>query len=252
MYEITLKDLIIYSYKFLRRYLWFILVFAVLFSGLGFYFAKKEKPYYVASIYIGTGLYLYSVSLDYNIDLIASDLQTISTKISDQNWVEKNFNVKNSSFKNFRIVFKKSVYPRTYPPLKIILSAYSTDDFEKFKKGLKYYFTHNSPLLELYQAQQNIKDSIQRITMDNFLKTYNQQNIIVSLNNFYDQIFRTYKLSLPLVYFTSDFSNPTFIKPNPVKKSVIWGIYGFVLAVILSVVIEFFRISYKIVKSQTP
>lgn len=250
MYEITLKDLIIYIYKFFRRYIWLIVGFTILFAGLGFYMAKKQKTFYVASIYVGTGLYLYSAPIDYDIDLIASDLKTVSTQITDSEWVKENFNIDKSSFKQLKLVFKRSVYPRTYPPLKLILSAYSKDDFPKFKKGLKYYFTHKSPLLELYNAQQKIKDSIEGITMDNFLNTYNQQNIMVSLNNFYDQVFRTFKLSLPLVYFTSDFSKITVMKPNPVKKAIIWSISGIVLAIIISFIIEFFRISYVIIKSQ--
>ncbi len=239
MYEFTLEEIIVRIYLYIKKYLWLFVLLTLIGTGIGFYKAHKQKVYYQGYIYVSTGLIYSPRSADYQINALVTDLKAITTHITDRNWVKENFNVDSSSFKSMSVSLDKSNFSRVFNPVKITLKAYSRDDFERFKKGLEYYYTHKSPLLKVYEIQKKWTDTIENILYDDLDTAImnSKSKILIYLYRPTEQIVNsTYIKFLPLFYFTSDFSSIKSVKSY--KQVVIYGIAFLVLAFLISILLE--------------
>ncbi len=216
MKEYTIIELIAELYKFAKKYFWIILLFAIIGIIYGI-FQKRNSPvkYYEAKIYVGTGLLYNSRNMEPNINALYTDLLSVSTKISDTAWVKSNFNLDSTTFIYMSVNNISMIRTRFQNLLEITLRAKSFDDFNKFKKGLVYYYKYRSPLRVLYRRQmitrKEIKGNLLRNVIRTTLPVIDTQGVgvIFSSNIYSAYLDADFSMARPLMYFTSDFSKIT-------------------------------------------
>ncbi len=229
-----------------KRYGVFILIFTLLSTAFGYYKAKKSSNYYKADIYLGTGLILNLKSSDVNVNAVISDLTTVSTHIRSKSWVKENFNVDSTGFLGLSISNYKPFYNRTYSPVKLTLKAKNKSDFEKFKQGLLYYYQYKSPLVLLYQQQKNIKDTLNVSSYNDLINSVKtDKQIILNMSDLYQYFINVnYVLSQPLVYFTSDFSQISYISQEK-GLILVYAMLGLTLSFLIAIFVEIIIYNYK-------
>ena len=245
MKEYTIIELIAELYKFTKKYFWIILLFAIIGIIYGI-FQKRNNPvkYYEAKIYVGTGLLYNAHNMEPNINALYTDLLSISSKISDTSWVRSNFNQDSTTFIYMGVSNISMIRTRFQNLLKITLRAKSFEDFNKFKKGLVYYYKYRSPLLVLYRRQvitrKEIKGNLLRNVIKNTMPVVDTQGVgVIFSSNIYDAyIDADYSMARPLMYFTSDFTRIT--KKRSEQNLAFYVIVFLIIGVFVALSVELF------------
>ncbi len=214
MNELNLIEIIAETYKFFRKYIILLIIFAIIGLVYGL-FKKRNNPvkYYESSIYATTGLLYSPRGYEPYVNALLSDLKIISTKITDTTWVKSYFNVDSTTFLMLNVTLEdKNIYRYNAGQIKLTLRAKSYEDFKKFRQGLVFYFNHRTPLLSLYRNQQKLRREIKGPLLKNVIKSTlsvidsNEVSVNFSSNTYDAYVLADIILNRPLFYFTSDFA----------------------------------------------
>ena len=243
MNEINLIEIIAETYKFFRKYIILLIIFAILGLVYGM-FKKRNNPvkYYESSIYATTGLLYSPRGYEPYVNALLADLNSISTKITDTTWVKVYFNQDSTTFLVLNVSLENKMYRYNAGQIKLTLRAKSYNDFKKFRQGLIYYYKYKSPIIALYRNQEKLRREIKGPLLKNVIRNTlsvidsNEISVNFSANTYDAYVLADIVLSRPLLYFTSDFTK--IRKKRSEQNLSFYVIIFIVLGIFIALMIE--------------
>lgn len=267
--EIDIKQIIINSFTFIKRYkiVWLISIIAGVVAGI--YKYNNSKIYYQAEMIVTSGLLYEQPEGTYNTDLqsIISILRQLESKVKEKNYdfAKNSLKINDISFlKNISlsIISEKSLAKTEPKNIKIQVEVYDKEKINELEKGIIDYCNNNEYILNRFKEQKEIislfaeilsekiilADSLEKIMTTTKLNTndvvfmdFSDWTDVVDLEIAMQKYDNYLNITSPLIIVQKISKYPD-VMDDRLKKSVIFFVLTIILGIFFAFMIEILKI----------